>query len=67
MEEYERITKEMMVSHRHVCGEPGDVRVRQGLLFALSDVVDAFVVSGKHNGEQLRQSRAERFPHPVCR
>lgn len=40
-------------SHRHV-------RVRQGLLFALSDVVDALVVPGKHNGERLRQSGAER-------
>lgn len=56
MEEYERIIKKMMVNHQHVMTVY--VRVRQGLFFALSDVVDAFVVSGKHKREQSKQSRA---------
>lgn len=32
------------------------IRVRQGLFLALSDVVDAFVVSGKHQREQSKQN-----------
>jgi len=39
-------------------GGEADVRVGQSLFFTLSDVIDAFVVPGRHREDELKEQRA---------